>query len=117
MISLKALAVGCSLAGALYAQHVGVLNPQQPSALAAPNAFPYGNILFPGGVPSSHANNLGATINGRLPAPAPLGPGMGQGRGGGYGRGRTVVVPYGVPVYYGGATMATDITISSPPPT
>jgi hypothetical protein len=31
-----------------------------------------------------------------------MGPGIGPGRGGGFGRGRTVVVPYGIPIYYGG---------------
>jgi len=76
---------------------------------------PYGNILFPGGNPNaSFPAQLGATVAGR-----PYGYGGHGGYGGGYGggvvgggpyvggspgggHGRTVVVPYAVPVYYGG---------------
>lgn len=80
------------------AQHVGVINPSRGMQAPA-GAYPYGNILFPGGTPaaSSHASRLGATVAG--------GSYTGVGPGGGVrpvGRPRTVVVPYAYPVFYGG---------------
>lgn len=73
-------------------------NPVRPMPVP-PNASPYGNILFPGGIPNSFPGQLGATVAGR-PYPG-VQPGGGH-VGGGPGRPRTVVVPYAVPVYYGG---------------
>ncbi|HUS07079.1 MAG TPA: hypothetical protein VMZ52_12310 [Bryobacteraceae bacterium] len=102
-IRVKTLGLGCLFGASLLAQHVGVLQTQ-PSPLASPNAFTYGNILFPGGVPSNHVTRLGATVNGTLPMTGAPGPGypMGPGYSRGGNRGRTVIVPYGVPVYYPG---------------
>ncbi|MDZ4800659.1 MAG: hypothetical protein SGI92_21075 [Bryobacteraceae bacterium] len=76
-------------------------NPVRP--MPAPvNALPYGNILYPGGVPS-FPSALGATVRGNPPYTG-VRPGMGGGGGiGNPGRPRTVVVPYAVPVFYGGA--------------
>lgn len=73
-------------------------NPVRP--MPAPvNAMPYGNILYPGGVPS-FPTALGNTIRGNPPYT-----GVRPGTGGGVQPGRpprTVIVPYAVPVYYGG---------------
>ncbi len=87
---------------ALYAQHVGVINPSRPSPAAA-GAYRYGNILFPGGVPQnptnqSHAARLGNSISG-YPGYNGVGPQIGSQSPGG--RNRTVVVPYAFPVFYG----------------
>jgi hypothetical protein len=66
------------------------------------NALPYGNILFPGGVPSSHAGALAGTISGSIPYTG-VNPHLGRpGYGGGGGRFRTTVVPYAIPVFVGG---------------
>lgn len=79
------------------AQHVNVINPSRPMAAPA-GAYRYGNILFPGGVPSNpsqtHAGRLGSTISGYPPYTG-VGPGVGRPN-------RTVVVPYAYPVFYGG---------------
>ena len=92
--------------GLLPAQHVGVINPSRGMQAPA-GAYQYGNILFPGGIPSTpnnHAGRLGGNIAGN-PYPG-IGPGGGRpghgGPGGGPGRPRTVVVPYAFPVYMGG---------------
>jgi len=74
---------------------------------APAGADQYGNILWPGGIPSTpnnHAGRLGGTIAGN-PYPG-MGPGVRPGPGGAVGgpvgRPRTVVVPYAYPVYMGG---------------
>lgn len=72
-----------------------------PNVQAGPNAFPYGNILFPGGTPS-FPQHLGNTVSGIIPnqggfVSPPFRSGMRTG-----GRDRTVVVPYAYPVYFGG---------------
>jgi hypothetical protein len=95
-----ALLAFVALPGLIPAQHVGVINPSR--GMQAPRgAYQYGNILFPGGIPSTpnnHAARLGGTIAGN-PYPG-IGPG---GRPGGPGgRPRTVVVPYAYPVFVGG---------------
>jgi hypothetical protein len=59
---------------------------------------PYGNILYPGGAPSTHPMALGASVAG-IPYPG-VGPPVGPAGPGG--RPRTIVVPYAVPVYAGG---------------
>lgn len=75
-------------------------NPVRPMPVPV-NALPYGNILYPGGVPS-FPSALGATVRGNPPYTG-VRPGGNPGGGVGYpGRPRTVVVPYAVPVYYGG---------------
>lgn len=78
----------------------GALNPVRPMPVP-PNMPSYGNVLHPGGNPS-FPSQLGATVRG-----TPYGYGSGAIGGGGVpgghiGRPRTVVVPYAVPVYYGG---------------
>ena len=84
-----------------FAQHVGVINPSRGMS-PPPGAYPYGNILFPGGtgINQSHAARLGASVAGYPPIPGGR-PGVGPG-GGGYagGRNRTVIVPYAYPVAY-----------------
>jgi hypothetical protein len=85
--------------GSLLAQHVPVINPSRGMA-APPRAYPYGNILFPGGtppMPNNHAARLGGTIAGG--GYTGVGPGPQYPVGG---RPRTVVVPYAVPVFMGG---------------
>jgi hypothetical protein len=81
--------------------NAAALNPVQPMPIP-PNMPRYGNILFPGGNPS-FPSQLGATIRG---TPYGYGPGViggGRGPNGGHmGRPATVVVPYAVPMYYGG---------------
>jgi hypothetical protein len=78
---------------------------QGPRVYGSPSGF--GNVVFPGmGTPPpvgsitsvGHAGRLGATVGGYYP------PGVGSHGGSpGHGRGgRTMVVPYGVPIYYGG---------------
>lgn len=94
-----------AIPGMLAAQHVGVINPSR-GMQAPPGAYQYGNILFPGGIPSTpntHAGRLGGNIAGN-PYPG-IGPGGGRPGPGfaGGGRPRTVVVPYAYPVYMGGA--------------
>jgi hypothetical protein len=65
-------------------------------AMPAPaGATRFGNILFPGGTPSSHPIALGGTVSGSIPY-------TGVRPGGGFGRNRTVVVPYAIPVFAGG---------------
>lgn len=93
-ISVAGLVI--AVAGAS-AQHAGIMPPVR-SMPAPVNANPYGNILFPGGLSTTHAMRLGGTISGSSPytGAAPGGPGVGHGRN------RTVVVPYAVPVWYGG---------------
>ncbi|MEJ7606302.1 MAG: hypothetical protein WKF37_08540 [Bryobacteraceae bacterium] len=78
------------------AQHVPVLNPSRGMTPPA-GASPYGNILFPGGLPvnQSHASRLGRSIGGGGY------PGVVPGNVGPVGRPRTIVVPYAVPLYYG----------------
>jgi hypothetical protein len=82
----------------LAAQHVPVINTSR-GMIPPSNAYQYGNILFPGGVPqlsNTHAGRLGATIAGGSytgVAPGAIPP---------HGRQRTVVVPYAYPVFYGG---------------
>jgi hypothetical protein len=67
--------------------------------IAPPNAYKFGNILFPGGIAphqQSHAGRLGSTISGFPPyTGVPPGRRPSEGRGG-----RTIVVPYAYPVYY-----------------
>lgn len=73
-----------------------------------PNGTRFGNILYPGGLPSAHQqtfpSRLGANVGGR-PIPGWNGVGGyggygGPGRPGRQGRNQTIVVPYAVPVYY-----------------
>jgi hypothetical protein len=84
----------------VWAQHAPLLNTgpvMQPPA----NAYPYGNILFPGGIPT-HPPNLGTSVSGILPKTyGPGGVGLRGGQRRGPDRQRTIIVPYGVPVYYG----------------
>ncbi|HYO83989.1 MAG TPA: hypothetical protein VES20_21475 [Bryobacteraceae bacterium] len=80
-----------ALSGVALAQNAAVMSPVRPMP-RLPNASPYGNILFPGGTPQTHAGRLGATVAG-----APIYTGYG-GRGGG----RSVVVPYAVPLFVDG---------------
>jgi hypothetical protein len=83
----------------LVAQHVPVVNTTR-GMIPPSNAYQYGNILFPGGIPpisNNHAGGLGATIAGG--SYTGVAPGAVPQRGG---RQRTVVVPYAYPVYYGG---------------
>jgi len=79
-------------------------NPVRATPVPA-NAYPYGNILFPGGAPS-HASALGGSISGTVPytgVPNYYGGGR-PGHGGGFnGRNQTVIVPYAVPMYAPGA--------------
>lgn len=80
-------------AAMLPAQHANTMSPVRPMPAPA-NALRFGNVLFPGGIPN-HATALGSTVSGSLPYTG-VPPGF-TGR-----RPRTVVVPYAVPVYYGG---------------
>jgi hypothetical protein len=94
----SALAVLVVLPAALIAQHPGVISPSRPMPAPA-GAWRYGNVLYPGGVPShqnSHAGRLGGTISGNPPYTG-VAPGVRPG-----GRPRTVVVPYAYPVFVGG---------------
>ncbi len=91
-----------------------------PRILPPQNAYPYGNILFPGGTGTtgSHATNLGNTVSGVFTRP----PGGQPGRGTGAGRARTIVVPYAVPIYtdpgyYAPQQQAPNVTVVVPPPT
>lgn len=81
----------------MFAQHAPLINTgplMQPPA----NAYPFGNILFPGGI-SQHPQNLGTSVSGNLPHNYGMRSGP-NGRGSGAnGRLRTVVVPYAVPYY------------------
>jgi hypothetical protein len=100
-----ALMAFIAVPGFLPAQHVGVINPSRGMQAPA-GAYQYGNILFPGGIPSTHAGRLGGTVAGNPPYTG-IGPGVrpGPGRPGGGGPGgrpRTVIVPYAYPVYMGG---------------
>lgn len=82
----------------LLGQHVPVINPSRPT-MPAPNAYRYGNILFPGGTPphlNTHAGRMGPAVSGSIPYT-----GVPPGQGGRPGRNRTVVVPYAYPVFYG----------------
>lgn len=123
MLKVAGLVLGIS--GVMLAQSA-FSNPIRP--VPAPiNASPYGNILFPGGVPPSigqgHIPALSGTVSGRIPytgVPAGSRPGV-------PGRNRTVVVPYAVPVWYGGygggyydypqAQQPTNVTVVVPQPT
>jgi len=72
---------------------------------APSNAYTYGNILYPGGIPNamnSLAGRLGGTVAGG--SYTGVAPGGGYRGGGGHsgGRQRTVVVPYAYPVFYDG---------------
>src|SRR4051812_37511853 len=85
------------LAPCMYSQSVVNTGPLLPPA---PNARPYGNILFPGGTPiAAPAPRLGSLIpntgqyQGGIVGP----PSRRDGSGG---HERTVVVPYAYPVYY-----------------
>ena len=92
------------LSAGAFAQHLNVMSPVR-SMPPPVNALPFGNILFPGGMPSSHAGQLAGTISGSIPyvGTSPNLGGYGRpGFGGGGGRFRTTVVPYAVPVFVGG---------------
>lgn len=84
----------------IQAQHVPVINTTRGMTAPA-NAYRYGNILFPGGVPaphmSTHAGRMGPAVSGSIPYT-----GVPPGTVGRPGRPRTVVVPYAFPVFYGG---------------
>jgi hypothetical protein len=96
-----------TFAGGAVAQHLNTMSPVRPMP-APPNALPYGNILFPGGI--SFPQRLGGTISGSIPysgvpGRGDRGVGVRPGYGGPYSpgsRNRTVVVPYAVPVFTGG---------------
>src|SRR5688500_394994 len=84
------------LGSSLFSQHVGVVNTGP--RMAPTNAYKFGNILFPGGVPT-HASRLGASVAGRPQ------PGVFQGSRPHHPGGRpprTTVVPYAFPVFVGG---------------
>lgn len=107
----------------LTAQHVPVINPSR--GMTAPQgAYTYGNILFPGGIPSpqmnTHAGRMGPAVSGSIPYT-----GVPPGTEGRYNRPRTVVVPYAYPVFYGGGgyypqeTQPQNVTVvvpQQPPP-
>ncbi|MBI1895300.1 MAG: hypothetical protein HYZ57_10540 [Acidobacteria bacterium] len=105
-MKLRSCAIAVLLAPvALLGQHVGVINTG-PTMRPPANAFPFGNILFPAGIPNTissqtHASRLGATISGFPPYTGAPARGVFSGRRGGLG-GRTVVVPYAYPVFVGG---------------
>lgn len=84
-------------------QHPSQMNPVR--ALPPPvNALPFGNLLYPGGIPGRYpglGGSLGTIYGGSVPY-AGVRPGTPQRPPDRGGRGRTVVVPYAVPVYYGG---------------
>jgi hypothetical protein len=94
----------------LVAQNVPVVNTNR-GMIPSPNAYRYGNILFPGGIPpvsNTHAGRLGATIAGGSYTGVP--PGAVPPRG----RQRTVVVPYAYPVFYGGGYGGYDVPDQQP---
>lgn len=96
---MKLMIPAALIAASAFGQVPGVVNPNigRPNL---PNAYRFGNILYPGGLPAhqqTHAGRLGAVVSGR-PIPGVYG----ANRPGDLGnrRNRTVVVPYAVPVYY-----------------
>jgi hypothetical protein len=92
------------------AQHVPVVNTTR-GMIPPSNAYRYGNILYPGGIPpisNTHAGRLGATIAGGSYTGVP--PGAVPQRG----RQRTVVVPYAYPVFYGGGYGGYDVPEQQP---
>jgi hypothetical protein len=102
------------LASVMFAQHAPLINTgplMQPPA----NAYPFGNILFPGGIPQ-HPQNLGTSVSGILPHNYGMRPND-RGRGGN-GRINTVVVPYAVPFfdnsYYAPQPPPPNITVVIP---
>lgn len=99
---LTAILAGIATFPAL-GQHLNTMNPVRPMP-APPNALPFGNILFPGGIPAHHTERVGGLITGSRPYTG-VPPRGTAGYPGGPGRNRTVVVPYAVPVfaspYYG----------------
>jgi hypothetical protein len=94
----------------LMAQHVPVVNTTR-GMIPPSNAYRYGNILYPGGIPpisNTHAGRLGATIAGGSytgVAPGAVPPRSRQ---------RTVVVPYAYPVFYGGGYGGYDVPEQQP---
>lgn len=101
---LVALLGFLGLPAVILAQHAPLINVTR--GMPAPsNAYTYGNILYPGGIPNSvnsFAGRLGSTVAGG--SYTGVAPGGGGYRGGGHsgGRQRTVVVPYAYPVFYDG---------------
>ncbi len=95
-------------------QNIPVVTRGMP---ARPNAYPYGNILFPGGTPpphmNTHAGRMGPAVSGSIPYT-----GVPPGQIGRPGRPRTVVVPYAYPVFYGGGyyqePQSTNVTVVVP---
>ena len=100
---------GWILSSSLFAQHVGVVNTGP--RMAPTNAYQYGNILFPGGVPT-HGSRLGASVSGR-PQPGVY-QGIGPQNPGGRPP-RTTVVPYAFPVFVGGDPYGYQQPYSQPP--
>jgi hypothetical protein len=127
MVSRIAPSVGFLAAATLFAQ--GVVHTG-PVTLPPPNGARYGNILFPGGTPSSNlppAPRLGSLVptrglysNGNYSGGYVSPPSRGGNHGG---RDRTIVVPYAYPVYfgdygyngYGGNPAPQPITVVVPP--
>ena len=111
MKRLTVVATFLAMTAVANAQHPRIISPTRGASAAPPNAYRYGNILYPGGLPS-HAQRLGSSISGYPPYTG-IGPGIGRPGYPGYpgypgrpgyptgGRPQTVVVPYAVPVYYG----------------
>jgi hypothetical protein len=96
-VPMKRLAVFTILmsASVMFAQHAPLINTG-PLMHPPANAFPFGNILFPGGIPQ-HPQNLGTSVSGILPHNYGFRP---NNRGGASeGHVRTVVIPYAVPFY------------------
>jgi hypothetical protein len=101
MRALKLVAAALLFVSLGHAQRHGINSATMSPVRAMPapvGATPFGNILFPGGVPSfppSHPIAVGGTISGSIPYTG-VRPGGGPG-----GRYRTTVVPYAVPVFGG----------------
>lgn len=104
----RLLVLGISgLVGIASAQHAPLINTGATGVgtgngglIAPQGAYPYGNILFPGGIQQSHPQRLGSTVAGNPWGGGGIG--TGRGAGGHSQRNRTVVVPYAVPIYVGG---------------
>ncbi len=88
--------------GGLLAQRPGA--PVGSNPLATSNGYTYGNILFPGGVPT--APKSGYPVNAFASHPLHGGQYGGQFNNGNNrqatGKTRTIVVPYAYPIYFGG---------------
>jgi len=82
---------------ALPAQRQGV--PVGSNPLATSNGFTYGNILFPGGVPTAARSGYPGNAFASHP---PHGGQFNGGNNRGSGKTRTIIVPYAYPMYFGG---------------